>query len=37
MRDADWQNPTHWALAVLLSGDALDWRSPNRERVIDDH
>ncbi len=36
MRSSDWQHPDVCALALLLSGDALDWRDAFGEAVIDD-
>ncbi len=32
----DWQKPTHNALALMLAGDALDWRDALGDPVIDD-
>jgi glycogen operon protein len=32
----DWQKPEDCALALLLAGDALDWRNAAGEAVIDD-
>ena len=33
---SDWQNPHRAALALLLAGDALDWRDAAGESVVDD-
>jgi glycogen operon protein len=32
----DWQKPEHCGIALLLAGDALDWRDELGEPVIDD-
>jgi glycogen operon protein len=36
MKAADWERPARATLALLLSGDALDWRDANGEAVVDD-
>jgi glycogen operon protein len=36
MVPSDWQKPESCAIALLLSGDALDWRDAAGEPVIDD-
>jgi glycogen operon protein len=36
MTGPDWERPERAALALLLSGDALDWRDAKGENVVDD-
>jgi isoamylase len=36
MDGTDWQQPPHATLGLLLAGDALDWRDPMGEPVVDD-
>jgi glycogen operon protein len=36
MNLVDWQRPDRCAIALLLAGDALDWRDTSGEPVIDD-
>jgi glycogen operon protein len=36
MTGTDWQNPQRASLALLLDGDALDWRDVKGEPVVDD-
>jgi glycogen operon protein len=36
MNQGDWQDPPRAAIGLLLTGDALDWRDPRGDTVVDD-